>query len=105
MSNELGWNFTADSELQAELAKNMNLLAKQFDEKITELYNKIDSMGSEKHWIGEDYDAFKNGCEGYKGALKDLSRSFRMFANHLYKISDGTIEYANEINNRETEEL
>lgn len=99
MGNEMGWNFTVDSELQLELSNKMKERADQFDGQITKLYGQIDSMGSNKYWVGEDYDAFKSGCDGYKGALSDLSDSFRMFADHLVKISDGTKALADELNN------
>lgn len=98
MGNEIGWDFTVDSELQLELSNKMKERAEQFDTQITKLYGQIDSMGSNKYWVGEDYDAFKTGCEGYKGALNDLSDSFRMFADHLVKTSEGTTTYADEIN-------
>lgn len=99
MGNEMNWDFTVDSELQLEISDKIKERADQFDEKITKLYGQIDSMGSNKYWVGEDYDAFKTGCDGYKGALSDLSDSFRMFADHLVKISDGTVALADELNN------
>lgn len=88
------WNFTADSEIQKELANNLNVDANNFDAKVTDMYTQIDTMGSEQAWVGEDYDLFKTGCDGYKGAMKDLSDSFRMYAKHLEKISTGTEELA-----------
>ena len=69
MGNEMGWNFTVDSELQLELSNKMKERADQFDGQITKLYGQIDSMGSNKYWVGEDYDAFKSGYNGTNGNL------------------------------------
>lgn len=93
------WNFTADSEIQKELANELYKSADNFDTKVGQMYTQIDVMGSEQAWVGEDYDLFKLGCDGYKGAMKDLSDSFRMYAKHFEKVSSGTEQLATELIN------
>ena len=91
-----GWDFTADSEIQGELANNLESLADQFDVRINDLYSKISELGSNKYWVGEDYDQFYVGAEGYKNAIGDLSDSIRLFSTQLKKIQKGTDELADE---------
>ena len=92
-----GWDFTADTEIQEQLANRMDELADNFDQKVGTLYEQIDSIGTNKYWVGEDYDQFCVGTEGYKGAIKDLSNSIRLYANHTRKISEGTSELSTEL--------
>ncbi len=90
-----GWDFTADSEVQKDLAQKLNEGADNFDTKIGEMYSEIDSLST--HWVGEDYDAFKTGTEGYKTALQDLSDGIRMFSTHFDLVATGTEELASEL--------
>lgn len=83
-----GWDFTADSSIQKTLAKTLNDGADKFDTKIGEMYSEIDSLSA--HWVGEDYDTYKTGTEGYKTALQDLSNGIRMFGKHFEALSTGT---------------
>ena len=92
-----GWDFTADSSLQLELSGRLNKGADNFDTKIGELYGQIDSLGA--HWVGEDYDAYKTGADGYKTALQDLSDGIRMFGKHFENLSTGTEGLAGELAN------
>lgn len=82
------WNFTADSEIQRELADRLEDNAGNYEQKIAEMYKEIAGMGS--HWVGEDYDQFKEGTEGYKNALQDLSDGIKMYAKHFRNMADGT---------------
>lgn len=93
------WNFTADSEIQAELATRLNEAAEKFDTRVTEMYQQIDSMGANKNWVGEDYDAFKTGTEGYKQALSDLDNTLRMYSEQYKKMSEATEELSTELIN------
>ena len=83
-----GWDFTANSDIQKDLAIKLNDSANEFSEKILEMYSHIDSLGSS--WVGEDYNAFKSGTEGYKQSLQDLSDGIRLFSKHFESLSDGT---------------
>lgn len=89
------WDFTVDSEIQTELANNLKGKADAFDAQVKNMYGKIDSLG--QHWVGEDYDSFKNGTEGYSGALQDLSDGIRMYANHFDKVAEGTETLSKEL--------
>ena len=93
------WDFTADSDIQKELADKLYVAADNFDDRVSQMYTQIDNMGTQQAWVGEDYDLFKLGCEGYKGAISDLGDSFRMYAKHFEKISSGTENLANELIN------
>lgn len=90
-----GWDFTADSEIQTGLANKLKDEADKYDGKVDEMYGQIDSLGAS--WVGEDYDMFKTGTEGYRGALKDLSEGIRMYAKHFEGMSDGTSTLASEL--------
>ena len=88
----MAWDFTADSEIQAELSKNLGDYADKYDEKVAEMYGKIGEMGT--YWIGDDYNQFVTGTDGYKTALADLSNSIRMYSAHFADVSGGTVELA-----------
>ncbi len=89
------WNFTADSDIQKEVSKELNNAADNFDAKIALMYGQIDGMSA--NWVGEDFDAFKEGTHNYEGALKDLSDSFRMYSKHFESLSDATYTLATEL--------
>lgn len=91
------WDFTADSENQVLLAKDINTAADDFDGQIKNLYTEIDNLSL--GWVGEDYDSFKEGTNGYSQALQDLSNSMRMFAEHYEKVATGTDTLATELIN------
>lgn len=91
------WDFTADSENQVLLAKDINTAADDFDDQIKNLYTEIDNLSL--GWVGEDYDSFKEGTNGYSQALQDLSNSMRMFAGHYEKVATGTDTLATELIN------
>lgn len=93
----MGWDFTADSDIQNSLASSLDTAADNFDERVDALYSNIDSMGSGGSWIGEDYDAFNTGVHGYENALDDLSDGIRMYAEHFRKMSTGTETLATEL--------
>ncbi len=92
-----GWDFTVDSDIQRTLASNLDKNADTFDARVDDLYKKIDSMGTNNYWVGEDYDAFKNGTEGYKTALQDLSNGIRLFSDHFEKVAEGTDTLATDL--------
>lgn len=89
------WNFTIDSEIERELASNLEQNANEYDQKVSDMYSRITAMG--EHWVGEDYNMFKEGTENYQPALKDLSNGIRMYATHFNKMADGTDELASEL--------
>lgn len=89
------WDFTVDSELQKELSEKINKSAENYDVKVEQMYSQISSMG--QHWVGEDYDKFAEGTEGYHNALNDLSDGMRMYAKHLDKMVAGTDELSAEL--------
>lgn len=93
----MGWDFTADSDIQNTLASSLDTAADSFDERVDALYSKIDSMGSSGNWVGEDYDAFNTGVHGYENALDDLSDGIRMYAEHFRKMSTGTETLASDL--------
>lgn len=84
----MAWDFTADSDIQTEVATNIENYATQYEGKVAEMYGKIAEMGSA--WVGDDYDLFVQGTDGYKTALQDLSNSMKMYSNHFKKLSKGT---------------
>ena len=89
------WDFTVDSEIQAELSQHLKEKADAFDAQVKNMYGKVNELS--QHWVGEDYDAFKNGTENYSGALQDLSDGIRMYANHFDKIVEGTDTLSTEL--------
>lgn len=91
------WDFTVDSEIQDDLVDKINSTAEKFDNQVDSLYSQIESLGTA--WVGEDYDSFKTGTEGYKTALHDLANGMRLFSGHFTEISTGTDELATEIIN------
>lgn len=93
------WDFTADSDIQKDLSNNLNEAADKFDVKVSDMYKEIDSLGSNSYWVGEDYDAFKTGTEGYKNALQDLSDGIRMYGKHFEEMAGGTDTLATELIN------
>ncbi|HAB65738.1 MAG TPA: hypothetical protein DCE23_00075 [Firmicutes bacterium] len=84
----MAWDFTADSEKQTEIAKKISDAADKFDEKVDAMYSQIGNMGT--YWVGEDYNAYKEGTEGYRNALSDLSDSLRMYSKHFEKVASST---------------
>lgn len=90
------WGFTADSELQKEISKKLSDSADNFANKVTAMYSEIDGMGSNNHWVGEDYDMFNSSTKAYKPALDDLSAGLRMFSEHYDKMASGTETLAEE---------
>lgn len=91
------WDFTADSDIQTELSSKLNEAADKYDAKVEAMYKEIESLGSNSYWVGEDYDAFKTGTEGYKTALKDLSDGIRMYGTHFETMATGTDTLASEL--------
>ena len=91
----MSWDFTADSVKQTELSKTLTEAADTFDTKVGEMYTSIDSMGTSGSWVGEDYNLFKTGAEGYKTALGSARDSIKMFADHFTKLSTDTTNLAN----------
>lgn len=91
----MAWDFTADSEKQTEIAKKISDAADKFDEKVDAMYSQIGNMGT--YWVGEDYNAYKEGTEGYRNALSDLSDSLRMYSKHFEKVATGTDELSTEL--------
>lgn len=91
------WDFTADSDIQTELSNKLNEAADKYDAKVEAMYSEIDSLGSNNYWVGEDYDAFKTGTEGYKTALQDLSNGIRMYGAHFEAMATGTDTLATEL--------
>lgn len=89
------WDFTADSEIQEELAGKVDTAANNYDTKVELMYTQINSMS--QYWVGEDYDKFVEGTEGYRNALKDLSDGMRMYSKHFTKMASGTDELASEL--------
>lgn len=91
------WDFTADSDIQTELSSKLNEAADKYDAKVEAMYKEIESLGSNSYWVGEDYDAFKTGTEGYKTALKNLSDGIRMYGAHFETMATGTDTLASEL--------
>lgn len=91
----MSWTFTADSVKQTELSKSLTEASTTFDTKVGEMYTAIDSMGTSGSWVGEDYNLFKTGTEGYKTALGSARDSIKMFADHFTKLSTDTTNLAN----------
>lgn len=89
------WDFTVDSEIQTELSQHLKEKADAFDAQVKNMYGKVNELS--QHWVGEDYDAFKNGTENYSGALQDLSDGIRLYANHFDKIVEGTDTLSTEL--------
>lgn len=90
-----GWDFTADSDKQTELSKNLNEAADNFDEKVNSMYSEVSTLSS--YWVGEDYDLFVERTESYKTALQDLSNGIRMFSTHFESMATGTDELASSL--------
>ena len=86
----MAWDFTVDSTIQLDLAKFLKEKADDLDVEIANLYTQIGPSNLGTHWVGDDYNAFHTGCDGYKGALKDMTDSIRMYATHLEKVADKT---------------
>ena len=61
----MAWDFTIDSDIQLELAKYLNDKADSLDERFNSLYAQIGPGNLGTHWVGEDYNAFNTGCDGY----------------------------------------
>lgn len=93
----MAWDFTVDSDIQLELAKFLNTKADDLDTQINNLYTQIGPSNLGTHWVGEDYNAFNTGCDGYKEALKDMTDSIRMYATHLEKVADKTDTLSNDL--------
>lgn len=91
----MAWDFTADSDQQKELATKLNTAADNFDSKVEAMYTQIGNMGT--YWVGEDYNMYKEGTEGYRNALGDLSDSMRMFSKHFDSVAEGTEQLAGEL--------
>lgn len=89
------WNFTVDSDMQRELAERLENNADNYEQRVSDMYSEITGMGS--YWVGEDYDQFKEGTDGYKGALQDLSDGIKMYAKHFRNMADGTDTLATEL--------
>lgn len=90
-----GWNFTVDSESQKELSDDLYDSALKYDEQIKALYGEFDNL--QTSWVGEDYDAFKIGTDGYKVAITDLADGIRMYGEHFSQLSIGTEGLADEL--------
>lgn len=90
------WDFTVDSELQIAIKDKLNKAADDFDNEVSQLYAAINQKLKE-HWQGNDYDAYANGADAYKEALKDLGNSMRMFANHYDKLATSTDNLAEDL--------
>ena len=91
------WDFTVDSDIQRELADNLENKANNYEERVHDMYSQINAMS--EFWVGEDYNLFKEGTEGYKNALQDLSDGIKMYAIHFEKLADGTDELSQELIN------
>jgi len=91
----MAWDFTVDSDIQTELAKNLNDYADKYDGKVNEMYSKISDMGT--YWVGDDYDLFQSSCEGYRTALDDLANSIRLYSVHFGHVAEGTEALAQEL--------
>lgn len=89
------WDFTLDSEIQTELSQHLKDKAAAFDNQVKNMYGKVNELS--QYWVGEDYEAFKNGTENYSGALQELSDGIRMYAKHFDKIAEGTENLATEL--------
>lgn len=88
----MAWDFTADSDIQRSMAQTIKEKSESLDGEFSKLYGEIGNLGT--HWVGEDYDLFSSGCDGYKTALGDLTTSMDMYAGHFEKIATGTDELA-----------
>lgn len=95
MSVAGSWDFTLNSDIQLDLSGKISNYADAYDSKVNLMYNSIEKLG--QHWVGEDYNAFVEGTNGYKNALSDLSASFRMYSEHFKKVAEGTDELSNEL--------
>ena len=91
---DMAWDFTIDSDIQLDLAKYLKEKADDLDERFENLYLQIGPSNLGTHWVGEDYNAFNTGCDGYKVALKDMTDTLRMYATHFEKVAEGTDEFS-----------
>lgn len=89
------WDFTIDSEKQKELADRIERNTEIYTERITDMYSAIDELG--QYWTGDDYNMFKDGTEGYRKSLNDLSSGIKMYSTHLKNMAEGTEVLANEL--------
>jgi len=80
----MAYDFEADSSQLDTISTDLANYADSFDEQIGNLYTEIDNIP----WSGDDYDAFKEGAEGYKTAMSDLSDGIRLFSKHFASISE-----------------
>ena len=94
-ANSGNWDFTVDSEEQINLADELDKAADNFDSKVRDVYSDINEMGT--YCVGSDYNAFKEGTNGYQQALSDLGDSMRLFSDQFEKTSNGTEELAKEL--------
>ncbi len=88
----MAWDFTADSDIQRSMAQKIKEKSESLDGEFANLYGEIGNLGT--HWVGEDYNLFSSGCDGYKTALADMTTSMKMYAGHFEKIATGTDELA-----------
>lgn len=91
----MGWDFTADSELQAKLAEDLEKASEKFGNKISEVYGKIDGLSS--YWVGEDYNLFKEGTDGYKTSIQDFKNSIMVFSDYFKNLSESTNDLAGKL--------
>lgn len=74
----MSYSFAADSEKMDNLKTELKKTSKEIDGYITDIYSKIDDLGTV--WVGEDYDAFKTKSASYKPALEYLVEVLDSFA-------------------------
>ena len=91
----MAYDFTADSDAQTSLSKELNNQATNFETEYKNLYSEIDGLSGA--WVGEDYDAFNSGTHGYETALGDLKNGIDLFSKHFARMSIGTDNLASEL--------
>ncbi len=87
---------SADSnKIRNSIASEIDVIAKDIEKLISDIYKKIDGMPNNGAWEGESYNAFKNSVTSYKKNLDEFVTILKAFVVLFNNAADDTDDLGN----------
>lgn len=77
-------DFATNCELLAEVKEKVKASAEKIETYKTEIYEGIDNLSSS--WSGDSFNAFKEKCHSYEGAIDSLVTILNAYAKMIENV-------------------
>ena len=86
----MAWDFEADAAQQTDLGGKLVSASETFLDNCKDIVETQVGTNLSAAWVGDDYDTFNQGVQGYYPAIQDLGHTFALFGKHFQSMSGGT---------------